>query len=174
MDGEGFRRLRDQAMQIRAQVERQQEAGESKNGTASPTCGLRAHTRGRPPGSKDERDQIADYLSAFARELHDQAPLSSSVSRALKSFHAASVPRERWGDYLYQARSITQQRSASITKWNDDKDRAFPVKKKMAYYFSVLDDLLKLKSNPATADVSQPHPSGRGERLSDHYCLIYR
>lgn len=157
-EGEGFRRLRDQAMQIRAHVERQQEAGESKNGTASPTCGLRAHTRGRPPGSKEERDQITAYLADFARELHDQAPLSSSVSRALTSFHAASVPRERWGNYLDQTRSTTQQRCVNITKRNDTQERLIPVKNTMAYSFSVLDYLITVKSTSPSPHASRPLP----------------
>jgi hypothetical protein len=126
--GEGVRRLRDRAMKIREEVRRE-----------------------RPPGTKEERARLAGYLADFARELRDEAPLASSVTRALNAFRAAGVPPERWAEHLYQARSITQRRSASIGKQINPDAATYPgpgPKSKMAYYFAVLDDLLGLRPPP--------------------------
>jgi hypothetical protein len=113
-------------------------------------------TKGRPPGSGEERDRIAAYLTDFARELNDQAPLASSVTRALRAFQQAKAPRERWGDYLYQARSITQEHSAQIK--TKAQGSGFGPKPKMAYYFAVLEDLLGLKPDA----IARPPTPGQG------------
>ncbi len=145
----GFQQLREQAMRIREEVRQRKEREKAAAQGREPGPSGPAIRKGRPPGTREEREQIAAYLGDFCRELHDEAPLQSSVTRALNAFRKANVPRERWGDYLYQARSITQERSASITKWADGNERTYPVKNKMAYYFSVLDDLLDLKPSPS-------------------------
>jgi hypothetical protein len=105
--------------------------------------------RGRPPGSGEEREILGAYLSDFARELSDQAPLSSSITRAVKSFKLANVPRERWADFLYQAKSITQERSGQIKK--QAPKGTFQPKPKMGYFFAVLEDLLGLKEHKMSA-----------------------
>jgi hypothetical protein len=69
--------------------------------------------RGRPPGSKEDREHIAAYLKDFQLELGDEAPLSTSITRALNIFTAAGIRLDQWGDCLYQARSITKERSGS-------------------------------------------------------------
>jgi hypothetical protein len=97
--------------------------------------------------------RIAAYLTDFARELNDQAPLASSVTRALRAFRQADVPPERWDVYLYRARSITQEHSAHIK--TKAAGNGFGPKPKMGYYFAVLEDLLGLKPD----DTTQPSPS---------------
>ena len=104
-------------------------------------------TRGRPPGSREDREHVAAYLRDFMRELHDQSKLSSAVTRALNLFKAANVPPERWSDYLYQARAITQEHSAQISKTIADGKGQFGTKNKAPYFFEVLTDLLGLRPN---------------------------
>ena len=104
--------------------------------------------KGRPPGTGEEREQVTAYLADFAVELGDEAPLSSTVSRALKILKAAGVPAERWGDLLYQARALTKEHSAQIRKKPSDPGRAFPAKVRMPYYLAVLEDLVGLPGDP--------------------------
>jgi hypothetical protein len=180
--GQGFAALRAKALQLRAELENEREAeqageklagrrGRTEPNTVSeisdqsqiptsadsgltPITAILPTRRGRPAGSREEREQITAYLQDFAREMNDQAPLSASVSRALNAFRHANLARERWGDVLYQARSITQERSATITKRADDPGKVFAAKNKMAYFFAVFDDLLGLRPE-------EPSPSAR-------------
>ncbi len=107
--------------------------------------------RGRPPKQPydEARLQIQAYLQDFARELGDQAPIKSSVSRAYNLYIESGVPIARFIDALYQARAKTQERSASI-KSRPDPTQPFAPKAKMAYYFAVLEDELGLRADNAT------------------------
>ena len=49
-----------------------------------------------------------------------------------------------WGDHLYRARAITQERTAQITKPSRD-GRGLRRKNKMPYFFACLKDLLGLE-----------------------------
>jgi hypothetical protein len=105
--------------------------------------------RGRPAGSRDERDRVMAYLQDFMAELHDEASLSASISRAVNLFRRANVPPEMWDDHLYRARAITQEHSASITKKRGDGDtRDISFKNKAPYFFAVLESLLGLREEP--------------------------
>ena len=101
--------------------------------------------RGRPSRDySEDRQAILAFIQDFARELGDQAPLQSSVTRALNLYRNSGLSRETFIETLYQARSITQERSASITS-QTSSDGGFPRKRKMAYFFSVVEDRLGLK-----------------------------
>ena len=76
----------------------------------------RGPQRGRSVGSSDERERLRAFLEDFARELGDEAPLSSTITRTLTIFTAAGVAPERWSDLLYQARGLTQEHTADIRK----------------------------------------------------------
>ena len=101
--------------------------------------------QGRPPGSGEDRDHITAYLQDFRHELGDEAPLTSSVTRALNIFAKAHIPPERWADCLYQARSITKERSAQITKKRSENSSGYAAKNRAPFYFAVLEDLCGLK-----------------------------
>jgi hypothetical protein len=113
-----------------------------------PLPGATPRSPGRPRGSWEQRAQIGAYLTDIMRELHDQAALPSSVSRALNLFAQANVPPERWGNLLYEARAITQERSGRIAK-QITLDSGWDVKNKAPYYFAVLTDLVGLKDQGA-------------------------
>jgi hypothetical protein len=107
--------------------------------------------RGRTSGSSEDREILVAYLSDFARELNDQAPLRVSVTRALNLLARSGLPREAFLQRLYEARSLTKEYSASIQTTVQRTGSPVPVKAKMAYFFAVLEDLLGFKEEPADA-----------------------
>ena len=167
-----YERFRDQAIRLRAAPEeppgedpprgtqdgegsgRQPARRQRQGGTSEPTpigslLATAMSKRGRPPGSRDERDRVMAYLKDFMVELHDEASLSASISRAINLFRRANVPPELWDDNLYRARTITQEHSANITKKRGDEDgRRVSFKNKTPYFFAVLESLLGLREEP--------------------------
>ncbi len=102
--------------------------------------------RGRPSREySEDRQAILSFIQDFAREMNDSAPLQSSVTRALNLYRQSGLSRAAFTDKLYQARAITQERSAGITATGEDAPGSFPRKRKMAYFFAVLEDRLGLK-----------------------------
>ena len=99
----------------------------------------------RQPIYDEDRDRILAYLQDISRLLNDQAPLKSSVSRAYGLYQRSEKPIEVFCEALYQARAITQERSASIRGQASTAKGGLARKSKMAYFFSVLEDLLGLK-----------------------------
>jgi hypothetical protein len=99
--------------------------------------------RGRPPGSGDERDQPRAFLADFARELHDGAPLSSTITRVLRLFR------------------ITQEHSGQITTTAGEGSFA-GIKNKMPYFLAVVESLIGLRpAEEAAPEVAPPVPTGR-------------
>lgn len=120
---------------------------ENTNGLTSigASLSVRYNGRGRPTREySEDRQAILAFVQDFAREMNDQAPLQSSVTRALNLYRQSGLDRAAFIDKLYQARAITQERSATITTKTDD-GTSFPRTRKMAYMFSVLEDRLGLK-----------------------------
>lgn len=110
--------------------------------------------RGRPPKAAyadPDRQVILDYITDFAREFADQAPLASSTTRAYNLYKAAGIDLDTLIGAMQQARSIVKERSGSIRTQTDDPNRPFTVKAKMGYWFSVLEDVLGLRGAPPTA-----------------------
>lgn len=107
--------------------------------------------RGRPPGTAEEREIVTAYLRDWAvAELGDEAPLSSSVTRALAILKGTGLPAVRWPDLLYQARAITKEHSAQITKKPEKSERGFATKNRMPYFLAVLEDVAGLRDNAST------------------------
>lgn len=90
---------------------------------------------------------ILDYIEDFAREFSDQAPLKSSTTRAYNLYLQAGLPFTTFLSTMHEARSITKESTAQIHSEVHVQGRGAPPakKKKMAYWFSVLEDLLGLK-----------------------------
>lgn len=93
-----------------------------------------------------DRDALRLIVSDFARELGDEAPLVSTTSRTVALFKRSGLDLDTFCELLYEARGITQERSASI-KMVQDGGGLLPRKNKMPYMFSVLEDLLQLENN---------------------------
>ena len=87
----------------------------------------------------NDRQTILNYVEDFARELGDQASLKTSTSRAYNLFERSGVSLEEFIGRMYEARSITKEASARITKKADGR------KIKIAYWFSVLEQRLGLQ-----------------------------
>ena len=118
--------------------------------------GPRRPRRPRSAEELEEREQVVAFLSDFAREFNDQAQLASSVTRAVNLFKQADLPREQWGDYLYQARAITQERTGSIRTTVGEGGNGFSRKNKAPYFFEVLLDLLHLRAEADRANGVEP------------------
>lgn len=105
------------------------------------------HVLQPPPSRPDEaRQVILEYIEDFAREFSDQAPLKSSTSRAYNLFKQSGLPVGAFISRMQEARSITKESTAQIrSEVHVQGSGAPPAKKKMAYWFSVLEDLLGLK-----------------------------
>ena len=86
---------------------------------------------------------ILELLADFRREFNDQATLKQSVSRAYNLLQRSNLDIGTFVSRMYEARAITKERSASITSILADS-RSISAKHKMAYWFSVLEDLCGL------------------------------
>lgn len=75
----------------------------------------------------------------FARELGDTAPLPSTVSRAVNLYRQSGWTLDPFLDALYEARRITQERTASIKTESPQK---LGPKPKVPYFFSVVESLI--------------------------------
>lgn len=121
----------------------------------------RGPRRGRPPGTNieasEERERLRAFLTDFAVELGDEAPLASTITRALNIFTAAGIPPEQWGDLLYQARGVTQEHTAQIRK-TAASGEGMRRKNKMPYFLATLEQLVGLRP---TTSLSAPESEGR-------------
>jgi hypothetical protein len=68
--------------------------------------------------------------------------------------HSASVRVK--GDYLYQARLITQDHSAAIATRVPGQEQTMRAKNKIPYYFAVLEHLLGLRLAPEARATEDP------------------
>ncbi len=102
--------------------------------------------RGRPPKQaySEDRQQITAYIQDFAREMGDQAPLKSSVTRADNLYQASGRPIALFVDAMYQARAKTKERTATI-RGKPTAAEPFAPKAKMAYFFALLEDELGMR-----------------------------
>jgi hypothetical protein len=102
------------------------------------------------PVSFEKYDQarlaILPYAQDYGRELGDQAPLTSTVTRLTNLYRDSGLELEVFLDLLITARAITQERTASIRTPRPDGPGPKP---KMAYWFTVLEGLIA-QATPAT------------------------
>jgi Bacteriophage replication protein O len=114
-----------------------------------------ATKRRRSQRYDEDRQVIVDLLSDFRCEFNDQATLKQSVSRAYNLMQRSGMEIGTFTSKMYEARAITKEYSASITSILSGS-KSISAKHKMAYWFSVLEDLCGLKP----VDPSQSSPSG--------------
>jgi hypothetical protein len=111
-----------------------------------------AQTRSRRRGAptiEPERDTILEYISDFSREFGDRASLRSSTTRAVNLFRQSRVPLETFIEAMYRARAIVKERSGTIRAGAVD-EYGRPSRHRMAYWFTVLEDLLGLRDERDT------------------------
>jgi hypothetical protein len=97
--------------------------------------------------SDADRDTILEYISDFSREFADRASLKSSTTRAHNLYRQSGVALETFIEGMYRARSIVKERTGSIRRGATD-EHGRPMRNKMAYWFTVLEDLLGLRETP--------------------------
>lgn len=140
---------------VRAKLARARQGGPTGQGFSRPGELIADETSDetdRPPASGrhygEDRQVLVSYMTDLARELGDQAELTSTVSRANNLMDRAGLNLDAFIPLLYEARAKTQERTGSITSRGDQKDPWGQQRKnKMAYFFSVLEDMLGFKSN---------------------------
>jgi len=73
-----------------------------RGGEQRPSVATRQRDESGTPAETDvaDREYLRPFLEDFARELGDEAPLSSSITRTLNIFSAAVVPTEQWDELL--------------------------------------------------------------------------
>lgn len=91
------------------------------------------------PKFDPDRQVISDVIRDFARELGDTAPLPSTVTRAYNIYRHSGQDLDGFIDHLYEARRITQERTASI---KTQSPKQLGPKPKVGYFFSVLESLI--------------------------------
>lgn len=121
--------------------------GDQPAGEERPRRAASRRQSDRSDGDPEAREQLRAFLADFAVELGDEAPLASTITRTLNIFTAASIPPERWGDIMYQARGLTQEHTAQIRKLATGES---PVrrKNKMPYFLATLEQLVGLRPAP--------------------------
>ena len=87
----------------------------------------------------ETRLTLLPFAEDLARELNDQAPLASTVSRLVNLYKGSGLDLDTFLDRLMQARSITQERTAAIRTPRPDGLGPRP---KMSYMLAVLEDLI--------------------------------
>jgi hypothetical protein len=112
---------------------------------------LLRRTPARP--SPDEVNAVLEaYIASFAQDLSDRASLKSSTTRALHLFSRSGLSVEGFVQRMYQARSITKERSSQAarmgmgTRGRGVRDKTAGARNKMAYFFACLEDLLGLRA----------------------------
>ena len=93
---------------------------------------------------------ILPYAEDLARELNDQAPLTSTVTRLVNLYLGSGLDLDTFLDRLMQARAITQERTPAIRTQRPD---GWGAKPKMSYFLAVVEDLLG-QELPATGTAS--------------------
>jgi len=105
----------------------------------------------------ETRSVLSSYVQDLAREFRDEAPLASSVTRAVNLYAASGLELDDFIVMMMGARRTTQERTASIKK-AAVKGGPLAGKNKMPYFFEVLTDFLDAGSG--TDDIA-----GQEDRL---------
>ncbi len=93
--------------------------------------------------SKEDAERITWVVTDIAREFADQAPVKSTATRTLKLFAASGLPLDEFLDAVQAARIRTQRYTGHIKT----ERTASGSKPKMAYWFSVLEDIITQKND---------------------------
>jgi len=138
---------------VRAKLARVRQSGDPSNGFVRPGDLLGDETAEKPvdhpAGGRtydEARQVLVSYMTDFAREMGDTAPLTSSVTRAQNLMERAGLDLDAFIPKLYEARAKTQERTATITARGVQTDQWGQARKaKLGYFFAVLEDILGLK-----------------------------
>ncbi len=99
---------------------------------------------------------VEGFITDFAQQLRDQAPLGASITRAAKLYLASALPEDVFHLRMYEARRRTQAHSASIRNRDEREGAMTGSKAKMAYFFAVLENLLGVAREMGPRDTAPP------------------
>jgi hypothetical protein len=92
-----------------------------------------------PMVSSRDRRMIESYLEDYARELNDQAPLASTLTRTIRLYASSGLELDDFLRAMQTARETTQRNSGNIRK---EAPAGSMTKPKMPYFLSVLEALV--------------------------------
>jgi hypothetical protein len=122
-------------------------------------------SRGRSQLRLDADYQVlVQPVTDLGRELGDEAPARSSISRAYNLMREAGVSTDEFLQLLAEAKALTRAHQASITK---TRQNAGPVPRKnlMPYLFAILQSLLHPEEHPQHEHGTSPAQRGHGAQL---------
>lgn len=99
----------------------------------------------------ETRTALQPYVEDLAREFLDQAKLPSSVTRMVNLCKQSGLELNDFIDVMMAARAKTKEYSASIKSVPEGE--RWGKKNRMAYFYSVLEDMLDLKRNKLSSDL---------------------
>ncbi len=68
------------------------------------------------------------------------------MTRAVNLFRRSGLSLDQFCEKLYAARAVVKERTAAIKATTTEPGQPFPTKRKMGYFFAVLEDQLGLKA----------------------------
>jgi hypothetical protein len=98
----------------------------------------------------EARQAIGAYIHDFALELGDQAPLRSTITRAVHLYEASGLSISEFIGRLHAARSIVKEYSGNVRKGRVDASHGWKPANKVPYFFAVLEDQLGLRPDTDT------------------------
>jgi len=156
-------------------------------GFQTPASVLQRRSASRDDVASEARQAIGSYMRDFALEFGDQAPLRSTVSRAVRLYENSGLSLSGFIGYLHSARSQTKEYSGSIRKGRGDRSKGWQPANKVPYFFAVLEDQLGFREHtdreptplmpqqlpmqaprqqePARSNTDRPRPSIGGPRV---------
>jgi hypothetical protein len=109
--------------------------------------GERYKRRGSVPSKA--RQAIGAYIHDFALEFGDQAPLRSTITRAVRLYGESGLSLGEFISSLHAARSVVKEYSGSIRKGRGEQTSGWKPVNKVPYFFAVLEDQLGLRERPS-------------------------
>lgn len=97
----------------------------------------------------EEELMLSGMVEVLRREMNDAAPLKSSVTRLRNLYLRAGLGPGSFIERIDEARRLTLTYTPSIQKQAQDNGSGFRRKNKMAYFYEVLEDKLRIKPTEA-------------------------
>ena len=89
----------------------------------------------------EARLTLVEYIADLSAEFIDTASVGASTSRAVNLFKRSGLTLEEFINVMTEARAVTKEHLFTITKRTKQGDKT-----KMAYFFTVLEDRLGLRT----------------------------
>lgn len=121
---------------------------------------MRETLRHRQPATQEydeDRQVIGRYLMDFSRDLGDNAPLRSSVTRAVNLLHTLGVHRDTFVVRMFEAKAKALEEGKVRNR--RDGNGVYQPPARMALWFACLEEVLGVQDDSGS-DPSQPTAGG--------------